>query len=286
VNQSCDEGNLYGEAGGSGIEGFVHPDFDVLYSENCFLRGELAALLEELEYINRVVIPTTQTNYLIKVGALKVELLQKQIGVMKTRRKMGMLRANLERGEIVYEEAINYALDREFRERDERLKREATQIDDAKSRFSNLVVPDDAEEIRSLYRSLSRKLNPEVNPEQSDEVKSFWPSVHLAYVWGDLFHLKVLFMMANDYPESYDLPSGIGSMRTSQLILREKIESAKRGLESIKQHPVFEWKALLDDPKKLVAEQAKLRDEIQRTSLESVALKDLLKTLEMRGTRR
>jgi hypothetical protein len=286
VNQSSDEGNSRGEAGGSGIEGFVHPDFESLYSENSFLRGELAALLEEIEHINRVVIPATQTNYLIKVGALKVELLQRQIDIMKIRRKMGMLRTNLEHGEIVHEEALNYALDREFRERDERLGREAAQINEAKSRFSNFVVPEDAGEVRSVYRSLSRKLNPEINPEQSDEAKSFWPSIHSAYVWGDLFHLKALFMMAEDYPESHDLPNDIGSMRAAQSILRDKIKSAKSKVDSIKQHPVFEWKALLDNPEKLAAEQLRLRDEIQRTSLESIALRDLLKTLEIRGVRR
>jgi hypothetical protein len=285
VRQSDGSGKI-GDDQGGGTSGHVYSDFEILYSENSLLRGELAALCEELEHVNRVVIPTTQTNYLIKVGALRVELLQKQIGVMKARRKIGMLRANLERGEVVHEEALNYSLEREFRERDEKLRHEAAQIEEAKSRFSNLVVPDDAEEVRSVYRVLSRKLNPEINPDQSDEAKSFWPSVHSAYVWGDLFHLKALLMMADDYPESYDLPSDIGSMRTTQAILKEKIESMKRKLNSVKQHPVFEWKAILDDPSRLASEQSKLRDEIQRISLEYLALQDLLKSLEMRGVRK
>ncbi|MDR3332444.1 MAG: hypothetical protein LBT08_07435 [Synergistaceae bacterium] len=265
---------------------YVNPDFEVLYAENSLMRGELATLWEELEHLNRVVIPTTQTTYLIKVGALRVELLQRQIEVMKVRRRIAMLRANLERGEVVHEEALNYSIDIEFREWDERLRHEVAQIDEAKGRFSNLAVPEDADEVRSIYRMLCRKLNPEINSDQSDEAKTFWPSIHSAYVWGDLFHLKALLMMSEDYPESYDLPSNIGGMRMTHLTLKEKLDSMTRKINNVKQHPAFEWKALLDNPDKLANEQTKLRDEIQRVSLQGMALQDLLKSLEMRGVRR
>jgi len=264
----------------------VYKEFETLYNENALLRTELAALHEGIEHLNRIVIPTAQTSYLIKLGALRVELLQVQVGVMKTRRRIALLRSNLEHGEIVHAEALNYKIDREFREWDDRLRHEMSQIDEAKARFSSLVTPEDLDEVRGLYRVLSRKLSPEINIDLSDEAKSFWPSVRNAYLWGDLFHLKALVMMADDYPESYDMPSDLGGMRRKRDILRGKIDAASRKLESVKQHPAFEWKALLDDACKLAEEQTKLRDEIDRAKLQQVALHDMLGSLEMKGVRR
>lgn len=264
----------------------VNPEFEALYIENGLLRGELATLFEEAEYLDRVVIPSTQTTYLIKLGALRVELLQAQVGVMKIRRRIALLRSNLEHGEIVHSEALNYKIEREFREWDDRLRHEVSQIEEAKARFSSLAPPEDADEVRSVYRILSRKMNPEINPEQSDEARSFWPSIRAAYMWGDLFHLKALLMMSDDYPESYEMPNDMSGMRRNHEVLREKITDAARKLENVKHHPAFEWRAMLDDQAKLAAEQKKLRDDIDRTRLQTVALQDMLNSLELKGVRR
>ena len=67
-------------------------EFLELRESSALLRSELAALWEEQEYLNRIVIPNTQTNFVIKVGALQVELLQVQVDVMRIRRKLGILR--------------------------------------------------------------------------------------------------------------------------------------------------------------------------------------------------
>lgn len=264
----------------------IHPEFESLYTENSLLRGELAALHEEFEHINRIVIPSTQTNYLIKVGALRVELLQMQVAVMRIRRKIALLRVGLERGEPVHIEALNYRVEREFKEWDDRLQGEVNQIEEAKARFSSLSEPEDADEIRSIYRLLSRKMNPEINPDQGEEAKSFWASIHSAYIWNDLFHLKALLMMADDYPDSYDLPTDIGGVRRNRDMLKEKIQTMLRKIDNLKQHPVFEWRKLLENPERLEQEQTKLRNEINRVRVQKVALQDMLTSLELRSVRR
>ncbi|MDR1514421.1 MAG: hypothetical protein LBS45_01900 [Synergistaceae bacterium] len=261
-------------------------EFEILYNENVLLRTELATLHEEIEHLDRVVIPSTQTNFLVKIGTLRVELLQMQIAIMKTRHKIALLRSNLERGEIVHQEALNYKVEREFREWDDRLRHEISQIDEAKARFSSIAQPEDMQEVRSIYRILSRKLNPDINFDQSEEAKSFWPSVRTAYLWGDIFHLKALMMMSDDYPESYDMPNDTGRMRRNRDILKAKIRAASKRLENIQQHPAFEWRVLLDDANKLAAEQSKLKSEIERAKLQNTALQDMLRSLEMKGVRR
>ena len=259
--------------------------FEALYRELGDLRGELASLFEELEFVNRVLIPRTQTNYLIKVGALRVELLQTQLDVMKTRRKISLLRSNIDNGEMIFDDSINDKIDVEFADWDSRLEHEVSQIENAKARFSSLTATEDESEIRGIFRTLSRKLNPEINPDQSDEAKSFWPSVYSAYTGEDLFHLKALLLMSDDYPDSYDLPSNISAMRESRLALREKIRRARFQLQNAKTHPVFEWLALLSDGKRLSLEQNNLRDEIIRMKAQLVALRDMQKSLEMRVAR-
>jgi regulator of replication initiation timing len=273
--------------GGCGDEwSYIAPDFDMLYRELGDLRSELASLFEELEFINRVVIPRTQTNYLIKVGALRVDLLQTQVSVMKTRRKIALLRSNIDKGETMFDDAINYKVETEFKEWDARLSHEVAQIERAKARFSSLVPAEDENEIRVVFRTLCRKLNPEINPDQSDEAKSFWPSVYSSYAGSDLFHLKALLLMSDDYPDSYDLPSDVGAMRESRTTLKEKIGRMRAQLQNAKSHPAFEWMALLQDGEQLAIEQNRLRDEIARMKAQRVALLDMQKSLELRGARR
>ncbi len=249
------------------------------------LRGELAALYEELEHINRVVIPATQTSYLIKVGALRVEALQTQVDVMRTRRRIALLRSYLERGERVHVAALNHRIEREFREWDERLRHEVSQIEEAKARFSSLAPSEDEDEIRSLYRLLARKLHPEINPDQSDEAKSLWPAVQTAYEWGDVFQLKSLLIMSDDYPESYDMPNDMSGMRRGHAMLKGKIASMIAKVGNVKQHPAFEWRRILDDPELLASEQGKLRDEVHRSRIQKTALQDMLRSLELKGVR-
>ncbi|MDR1916480.1 MAG: hypothetical protein LBQ58_07900 [Synergistaceae bacterium] len=278
-DNDCNSGDMF-------YDNYFPSDFDALYLELGMLRWELASLLEELEYINRVLIPRTQTNYLIKVGALRVELLQLQVGVMKIRRRIALLRASIDRGELLHEEALNYRLDKEFKDWDKRLLHEISQIESAKGRFSSLVAQEDSDEVRDVYRHLSRKLNPEINLDLSEEAMTFWPSVRQAYISGDLFHLKALLMMSDDCPDSYDLPSDMGSMRRKRESLTDKIALTKAKIDSIKEQPVFGWLKLLEDPVKLASEQDRLRDEIGRMRSQYVALMDMQKSLELRGVRR
>lgn len=267
------------------LDHYVHPDFGSLYEENAAMRAELAVLHEDLEYINRVIIPSTQTSYLIKVGALRVEALQAQVEVMRTRRRIALLRSYLERGERVRAAAFNHRVDREFGEWDERLRREVSQIDQAKARFSSLVPSEDESEVRSLYRLLARKLHPDINIEQSDEAKSLWPAVQTAYIWSDVFQMKSLLIMADDYPESYEMPNDMTGMRKINAALKGKIASMNAKLDNLKQHPAFEWKKVLDDQELLASEQSKLRDEIQHSRIQRAALQELLNSLEMKGVR-
>jgi len=259
--------------------------FEALYSELGSLRGELASLFEEIEFINRVLIPRTQTNYLIKIGALRVELLQTQLAVMKTRRRISFLRSNTDNGESMFDDSINDGMEAEFTDWDSRLAHEVSQIETAKARFSSLAPIEDENEIRWIFRVLCRKFNPEINPDQSSEAKSFWPNVYSAYMEGDLFHLKALLLMSGDYPDSYDLPCNMGAMRESKSALKEKIRYARLQLQNAKAHPAFEWLALLRDGDRLFAEQNRLRGEIARMKAQLVALLDMQKSLEPRDAR-
>ena len=263
----------------------VHPDFETLYVENGLLRAELAALHEEYEHISRYVIPSTKTAYLIQIGALRVELLQSQIAVRKIRRRIALLREVIAGDGHADANEIERAIAEEFRQWDERLRYELSEIESAKARFSSLCPSEDMDEIRSIYRILSRKMNPEVNDEQSDEAKSFWPSIQSAYAWNDLFQLKALLMMAEDYPESYELPNDVGSMRRAHASLKERVERARGKIQSARQHPAFEWRKLLDDPEALAGEQSRLREEIAKARIQRTALEDMLRSLEIKNAR-
>jgi hypothetical protein len=267
-------------------KGYIAPDFDILYRELGDLRGELAALYEEIEFINRFVIPRIQTSYLIKVGALRVELMSAQVNMMKVRRMIALMRSAIDKGDVLSPDVLERRMEREFKEWDKRMAHETAQIEEAKARFSSLSPSEDEDDVRAVFRILCRKMNPDINPDQSDEAKGFWPSVYSAYASGDLFHLKALLMMSDDYPDSYDLPCNMGAMRENKAALKVKMNMIEAKLQNAKQHPVFEWMSLLDDAERLSSEQNRLRGEIDRVKAQHSALLDMQKSLERRGVRR
>jgi hypothetical protein len=266
---------------------YTAPDFDILYRELGGLRGEFAVLYEELEFINRFVIPRIQTNYLIKVGALRVDLLIAQVGMMKIRRRIALMRSVIDRGgNVLSGDALDRRLEREFKEWDKRMAHEAAQIEGAKARFSSLSPSEDENEVRFIFRTLCRKMHPDINPDRSDEAKGFWPSIYSAYTSCDLFHLKALLLMSDDYPDSYDFPCNVRARRDNREALKLKINMIGAQLQNAKQHPVFEWMSLLDDAVRLESEQNRLRAEIVRVKAQRAALLDMQKSLEQRGIRR
>lgn len=264
----------------SGTDYIVPPDFEALYAKNAALRQELACLHEELEYLDRILLPATRTTYMIKVGVLRLELLQLQVDVMKLRRAIALHRSCLQQGDAADKMGVGERIDREFLQWDERLRYEVAQIEMAKAAFSSLAVVEDEGEIRALYRALCRKMHPEIGGDRGPEAKSLWENIHTAYAWNDLFHLKALQMIAEDYPDSYDLPNDIGGMRRTCDNLGELARQLTQKLENRRQEPVFEWRRILDDPVRLTNEQEKLRNEAAATRLQKLALQDMLRTLE------
>lgn len=261
----------------------IPDDFERLYAENSMLRAELAAMLEEYEYCRRWHIPITKMSYLIQIGALSAELLQLQIEVRKIRRRIALMRENIygESSRSVAE--IEAVIADEFVHWDERLAYEQREVDNAKASFSSMTLSEDMPEIRAICRALSRKMNPDVNDEQSDEAKAFWPSIHTAYAMTDLFQLKALAMMAEDYPESYDMPNDVGAMRRANERLKERKARAEERLRQQRGQQVFEWRALLDSPQQLDAEQRRLRGDIASAKVQRTALSDMLRSLERKA---
>lgn len=261
------------------IEYSIPSDFEQLREENAALRAELAALMEECEYGNRTLIPLAKTSYLIQIGALRAELLQVQTDVRRARRKLALMRegARVDADDIVSQEFAPWV---------ERLAFDLSEIERAKARFSSLAPCEDIDEIRSLRRRLAAKVDPHINPGQSEEAKAFWPSVCFAYATNDLFQLKALYMMAEDYPDSYDLPTDMAAVRASNDDLKKKVAAAAAKLTGLHRHPAFEWKRMLDSPSQLSEEQQRLRDEIARARVQKTALDDMLRSLEIRGGER
>ena len=256
-------------------------EFDELYRQSTFLRADLATLREEREFLLHITIPTVQTNYLIKVGALHVELQQHQLDIAKIRRRLSVLRSFLEREGRVLFERIHEEIQNEFREWEQEIQRDAQRVDEAKRRFSSLVTFEDEKEVRALYTVLAAKLSPEINPTQGAEAKAFWPQVCLAYAMGDLFQLKALWIMALDYPETHYLPSHLSEIRVACKRLTAQIKEIRSQLVEMRRHVVFQWKALLDDPARLLREQESLRAQILEAQQQKKALMELLDSLEL-----
>lgn len=259
-------------------------EFDELYRQSTSLRADLAALCEEREFLLHITIPTVQTNYLIKVGALHVELQQHQLDIAKIRRSLSVLRTLLECEGRIHFDRIQEQIEKEFREWTQEIQHDAQRVTDAKKRFSSLVTFEEEKDVRVLYAVLAAKLSPEINPAQGAEAKAFWPQVCLAYAMGDLFQLKALWIMSLDYPETRYLPSNLSEIRSACKRLAAQIKDIRAQLGEMRKHVVFEWKQLLEDPARLQREQENLRTQIAGAQQQKKALMELLDSLEIDNT--
>lgn len=249
----------------------VPDDFDKLHFENDSMRGVLASLLEEYEYEIRYLIPMDQTMYLIQLGALRLELLTLQIECRKVRRRLAVLREG-QRGLTASDEQ---KISEEFKQWDDRVNYELSEVERAKARFSNMIQHEDIDEIRDLYRKLSKKMNPDVNEGMGQRASSFWPSVHIAYAANDVFQLKALSMMAEDYPDDYDMPFDITSMKEENERLKQKVADIEKKMFDIRRSASYRWRDVLRSPDKLRAEQIAIRKEIARARADLEVLAEM-----------
>lgn len=258
----------------------INPEFEKLSDECELLKEGLAALFADWEHLTRAVIPNIEAEYVVKIGTLQHELLQVQIYIQRTKREIDLIQAALNRGEFIDMQQVQQQLEQQFTEWQVQLQDQVKEIKEAQNTLSCLMSSEDSAQLRKLYRVLAKKLHPDVNPDQGRDAYNLWIQVQSAYEMSDLAQLKALHLLADEIPDSYDLPNSIDILKKRLADFKDHIKQILQKMTELKSLPIFKWEQCLENPDCIADEQHKIGAQIVQEKERLLVLQVVLNQLK------
>ena len=146
------------------------------------LRLELSALIETINEMQSRAGPVLTARYQAALGRLELQLLELQIEVRSTRRRIEFLQSRVNRGESVTAEwvtDIEQRIETELADWRRQVLTQEQALTEAHSFLAGLSFASvaDTQRVKAAYRQLARWLHPDASPENSDLFEKYWPSV-------------------------------------------------------------------------------------------------------------
>ena len=249
------------DAGGGDV--VLHPAVAAKLQEIEKLRERLAILVEEHETLTTSERDMIIAQYNRDVGHLEYELFRVNVGISEFRRRISLLQAEINRGNAVTDEtvaALNERIKKEFEEsRAEIAEREiAIRKSSMLLNAGNWMKPEDALELKSLYRKLCLRYHPDVDGNEAKKGAKIWASLQRAYREGDLERLRALADLAGD-PDKPVPETPLDGVDDELDRLRSRIESHGERIAETLASPPFSYRKQLDDPQWVKSKQADLK---------------------------
>ena len=207
------------------------PELDAVRQDCETLRGEVARLLAEAHDLVHITKPHLLAVYQFRLGAWELRRLEAQCAVARLKRKIALVQACVNRGEPVRPAAVDQQLETEFAEWQQRIADAARTLAGAERHLSHLMTPEDAAELRRLYRMLVKALHPDLHPGQDDMDRLLWLRVQEAYGGSDLEELRALTLLLEKPTDpSDDLRSTAASAKDKLLAEREALKAQVKRL--------------------------------------------------------
>lgn len=258
------------EAAGEGLE--VHPLAQLLRERCRALALELANLAFQHDELVHAVIPGLELEFLDKVGAGRLRLLEAQVENMRLARRIEALQACKNRGETPDLEAIDRALALELEAWTEKVRLQRHELEQARKAMGLPVEPGTEHEIRSLYRELVKLLHPDLNtvtPERS----RLWLQVQEAYERADVEGLRILVELARNLGGAapWEPMTSLEALKAQRERLEGQVRALAARLQELKARFPCDHEKLLADPE-WVEEQNRHARELLERELERKAV--------------
>ena len=231
------------------------PENDALHRACALLHEELARLLVERTTLLEVVAAELEARYRVAVGALQIEVLEAECAARRLRRKLELLRAELNRGAAPDLAEVEAQLEAEFAEWRGRMRVETARLAAARERLcAPRLSPELAREAHALFRRLARRCHPDANPAGGEAARALWLQASAAYAAGDVESLRALSLLADDVPELSDAADA-GGVRERRDLLKAAVARLVAELDEIGARFPFSHRDRLDDPAWVEAER-------------------------------
>jgi hypothetical protein len=176
----------------------INPEYEDLVSLVQKLEAELADLVFERDKLLYHVCPKLKTEYMLKIGKLEYAVFEYQCKILRTKRKIEIIQAQLNKEQPFNIADIEKQLDVEYKEYFEKLLGKQKEIDEArlkKDSMGRLLTDEESAELKKLYTYIVKKLHPDINPDTTPEQHAQFNDAVDAYKNGNLPELRIIGLL-------------------------------------------------------------------------------------------
>jgi hypothetical protein len=242
------------------------PESEALRRETAALRDELARLIAERAQMLEVEGPLLEARWCVLLGDLQLRVLEAECDVRRLRRKLDLIRVELNCGAVPEIAAVEARLEAEMEDWRAMVREEARRLQAARSWVgARPLPPEEARELRSIFREVARRCHPDTNPGGGTAAEALWLRASDAYAHGDLEELRALALLLPEIAEEAPATDGLRERRDA---LRASVARLLEDVRALAGHYPFTLRARLEDAegiererRDLLARQAALADE-------------------------
>lgn len=216
-----------------------------------------------------------KAEYMEKVGMLEYKLFEFQIAFQRLKRKVELVRQKINCQEKVNIQAIEYKLDAEYAEYEERIAIRLAEITELMN-ISGVMAEDDSKEIRGLYKKLVKRLHPDLNPNLTDEEYILFHKAVIAYQNSDISTLRRIDMLTDKIGTS-DNKYEAKKLRYNNL--KKACEAMEKEMLEIRKTFPFDKKDFLKDKQAVKQRQSELKASLDEYKVKYAELEVTLKEL-------
>lgn len=243
-------------------------EYEALRLRRDGLREQCAELLEMLAHFETTVKPAITSQYMLLVGRFEYRVYELTIEIKRWKRRFEMHRAALNRNEKPDAVAIEAALDGEFAEYAETVKKHIEEIKEADQyAHAEKLTAEESNDLRLLYHDAAKKLHPDLNPEQPESARNLWLQIQNAYNDGNWEKFKFLAGMVDgvisEEKTFEDNEHAMARLKDAIARLEEKHKALQTRLNDMKSRPPFVHEEFLDDEDKVKERQEQLSLQIK-----------------------
>lgn len=254
------------------------PDHEV-ESEIVALREQLASVLETIEHLLEHEKPLLLARYQVSLGGLEYELFSLQVESLTLRRRIELMQALVNRGELLGAEQlarIDTEVAHDLHDWRQRLVEQERTLQDSRALLEHVAFlsPEDGKQLKLAYRRLARLLHPDAAPENGELFAKYWPTVQLAYGGGDLALLDAMLTLVEGALAGSAKDAGVTreNQQDEMTRLRQLVTTHAERLARLRQETPFCFADLLDDEDWVSARRAILKSTIEAEAARLAAL--------------